>query len=67
MAHRPALVGSWAWLRHGTRQGALYVALIRQPSGQPALGDLRKGLVASLCNHTSVVCYDAWPASHGWV
>jgi hypothetical protein len=26
-----------------------------------------KGLVLSLCNHTSVVWYDAWPASHGWV
>jgi hypothetical protein len=34
---------------------------------QPALGDLRKGLVVSLCNHTSVVWYDAWPALHHWV
>jgi hypothetical protein len=29
LAYRPALAGSWAWLRHGTRQGALYAALIR--------------------------------------
>jgi hypothetical protein len=28
---------------------------------------LCKGFVASLCNHTSEVWYDAWPASHGWV
>jgi hypothetical protein len=31
------------------------------------LGNLCKGLVASLCSHTSVVWYDAWPTSHAWV
>ena len=31
------------------------------------LGKLCKVLVASLCNHTSVVWYDALQASHGWV
>jgi hypothetical protein len=55
MAYGPALAGSWARLRHGTRQGALYAALIRYPSRQPTSGDLCNGLVASLCNHTSVV------------
>jgi hypothetical protein len=29
MVYRPALAGSWAWLRHGTRLGALYAAMIR--------------------------------------
>jgi hypothetical protein len=35
--------------------------------GHNLLWNLCKGFVASLCNHTSVVLYGAWPASHGWV
>jgi hypothetical protein len=35
--------------------------------GHHLLGNLCKGLVASLYNHTSTVWYDAWLASHGWV
>jgi hypothetical protein len=35
--------------------------------GHNWLGNLRKGLVASLCSHTSVVWYGACAASHGWV
>jgi hypothetical protein len=35
--------------------------------GHNLLKNLCKGLIASLCNHTSVVRYDAWPTSHGWV
>jgi hypothetical protein len=32
--------------------------------GHNLLGNFCKGHVASLCNHTSVVWYGAWPASH---
>jgi hypothetical protein len=35
--------------------------------GHNLLGNLCKGHVASLCNHTSVVWYGAWSASRGWV
>jgi hypothetical protein len=35
--------------------------------GHNLLENLCKGLVASLCNHTSVVWYGAQLASHGWV
>jgi hypothetical protein len=35
--------------------------------GHNLLGNLCKGLVASLCSHSSVVWYGAWSASYGWV
>jgi hypothetical protein len=35
--------------------------------GHNMLRNLCKGVVASLCNHISVVWYDAWPASRRWV
>jgi hypothetical protein len=35
--------------------------------GHNLLWNLCKGLVASLCSHTSVVWYGACAASHGWV
>jgi hypothetical protein len=35
--------------------------------GHNLLGNLCKGHVASLCNHTSVVWHGACAASHGWV
>jgi hypothetical protein len=35
--------------------------------GHNLLGDLFKGHVASLCNHTSVVWYGALQTPHGWV
>jgi hypothetical protein len=35
--------------------------------GHNLLGNHCKGHVASLCNHTSVVWYGAWSASHNWV
>jgi hypothetical protein len=35
--------------------------------GHNLLGNLYKGHVASLCNHTSVVWYGALQTPHGWV
>jgi hypothetical protein len=35
--------------------------------GHNLLGNLCKGLVASLCNHTAVVWNSALQTSHGWV
>jgi hypothetical protein len=35
--------------------------------GYNLLGNLCKGHVASLCNHTSVVWYGTLQTSHGWV
>jgi hypothetical protein len=35
--------------------------------GHNLLGNLCKGHVASLCNHTSVVWYGALQTPHGWV
>jgi hypothetical protein len=40
--------------------------VVGRSSSHP-LGNLCKGLVVSLCNHTSVVWYGALQASHGWV
>jgi hypothetical protein len=53
----------------GYRPARRLYTLLTDPDlvGHYMLENLCKGLVASLCNHTSVVWYDAWPASHGWV
>jgi hypothetical protein len=61
------LTGSGVWTCSGVGVGLAktryssgsFIRCIDQPSGQPASGDLCNGLVSSLCNHTSVVWYDA--------
>jgi hypothetical protein len=56
----------WLGIDRPTR--GLYT-LLTDPDlvGHNLLGNLCKGHVASLCNHTSVVWYGACLASHGWV
>jgi hypothetical protein len=55
------MVGYWSARGLYTLLTDLYLV------GHNLLEHLCKGLVASLCDHTSVVWYGACAASHGWV
>jgi hypothetical protein len=71
VGYRLALTGGWVSysLMEGYRPARRLYTLLSDTDlvGHNLLENLCKSLVASLCNHTSVVWYDAWPASHGWV
>jgi hypothetical protein len=53
----------------GYRPARGLYSLLTDPDlvGHNLLGNLCKGHVASLCNHTSVVWYGALQTLHGWV
>jgi hypothetical protein len=61
--------GELIFLWWGYRPARRLYTLLTDPDlvGHNLLKNLCKGLVASLCSHTSVVWYAAWSASRGWV
>jgi hypothetical protein len=66
-----ALAAGWVsyFSMVGHRPARGLYTLLTDPNlvGHNLLGNLCKRLVASLCNHTSVVWYDALQTPHGWV
>jgi hypothetical protein len=61
VGYRLTLAGGWV--------SYSFYNLLTDPDivGHNLLGNLCKGHVASLCNHTSVVWYGALQTPHGWV
>jgi hypothetical protein len=71
VGYRLALAGGWVSYSFmvGYRPARGLYTLLTGPDivGHNLLGNLCKGHVASLCNHTLVVWYGALQTSHGWV
>jgi hypothetical protein len=71
VGYRLALAGGWVsyffMVGYQPARGLYTFVTDSDLVGHYLLGNLCKGHVASLCNHTSVVWYGALETPHGWV